>query len=82
MNQLVANGAESFLARFRGLRDRLPGESAVRDTRDEPKTRAALRWRGKGRGNFLAANSFGRGTDDVMVIDGTAGVKLGENLLE
>ncbi|MGI4955609.1 MAG: Fe-S cluster assembly protein SufD [Janthinobacterium lividum] len=32
MNQLVANGAESFLARFRGLRDRLPGDGAVRDT--------------------------------------------------
>ncbi len=32
MNQLVANGAEAFLARYRGLRDRLPGDNARRDT--------------------------------------------------
>lgn len=31
MNQPMPNGADAFLARFRGLRDRLPGDVAVRD---------------------------------------------------
>ncbi len=31
MNQPIANGADAFLARFRGLRDRLPGDHAARD---------------------------------------------------
>lgn len=56
--------------------------TTVRETRAEPKSRAALRWGGRGRGNFVSANSFGRGTDDLMVIDDESGVKLGENLLE
>ena len=31
MNQPLTAGAEAFLARYRGLRDRLPGDAAVRD---------------------------------------------------
>ena len=31
MNQMVSNGAEAFLSRFRGLRDRLPGNGADRE---------------------------------------------------
>ncbi len=31
MNQPVTNGADAFLARYRGLRDRLPGDLAARD---------------------------------------------------
>ena len=31
MNQPVPNGADAFLARFRGLRDRLPGDAGQRD---------------------------------------------------
>jgi Fe-S cluster assembly protein SufD len=31
MSSELANGADAFLARFRGLRDRLPGDAALRD---------------------------------------------------
>ncbi|HEX5447541.1 MAG TPA: right-handed parallel beta-helix repeat-containing protein, partial [Pirellulales bacterium] len=55
--------------------------TSVLETRDERKTRAAIRWRGKGSGNFLTANTLGRGTEDTWQIDDEAGVKLGENLV-
>jgi hypothetical protein len=52
------------------------------ETRDEAKSRAAIRWTGQGRGNFLAANTLGRGAEEHVSIDDTAGVKQGENLLD
>ncbi|HEX7448379.1 MAG TPA: right-handed parallel beta-helix repeat-containing protein [Pirellulales bacterium] len=55
--------------------------TSVCETRDERKSRAAIRWRGKGGGNFVTANHLSRGTDEVVVIDDQSGVKLGENLL-
>ena len=42
MNQQATNGAESFLARFRGLRERLPGDLAVRDAAAEVFARKGL----------------------------------------
>ena len=42
MNQPVTNGAEAFLARFRGLRERLPGELAARDAAAEVFAGAGL----------------------------------------
>jgi hypothetical protein len=56
--------------------------TTVCETRDEHQSRAAVRWRGAGRGNFVCANTFGRGVDDVLVIDDAAGVRLGDNLME
>lgn len=56
--------------------------TSVYETRDEAKSRAAIRWTGKGKGNFLAANTLGRGVDDVVSIDEDAGVKQGENLVD
>lgn len=55
--------------------------SSVLETRDERKSRAAIRWRGKGSGNFVAANTLAKGTEETVVIDDESGVKLGENLV-
>lgn len=55
--------------------------ASILETRDERKSRAAIHWRGKGRDNFLSANTLGRGTEEALIIDDEAGVKLGENLL-
>jgi pectate lyase-like protein len=52
------------------------------ETRDEPKSRASIRWTGAGRGNFLSANTLGRGTEKHVSIDEKSGVKLGENVLD
>ena len=42
MNQLAPTGAEAFLARYRGLRDRLPGDPVQRDQAAEAFERAGL----------------------------------------
>ena len=42
MNQLAPTGAEAFLARYRGLRDRLPGDPVRRDQAAEAFERAGL----------------------------------------
>ena len=31
MNQSLHNGADAYLSRYEGLRDRLPGDAAIRD---------------------------------------------------
>jgi hypothetical protein len=55
--------------------------TSVLETRAEKKTRAAIRLRGAGRGNLLASNTLGRGTQDAIERDEAFEAKLGENLL-
>jgi hypothetical protein len=43
--------------------------TSVLETRREKKTRAAIRFRGAGQGNLLAANTLGSGTDGEVVKD-------------
>jgi len=54
----------------------------VFETRDEAKSRAAIRWTGQGRGNYLAANTLGRGEKEHESIEEKAGIKQGELLWE
>lgn len=42
MNQALRNGADAFIARYRGLRDRLPGDVAVRDAAADAFTQHGL----------------------------------------
>ncbi|GAC1347723.1 MAG: Fe-S cluster assembly protein SufD [Acetobacteraceae bacterium] len=42
MNQELTSGADAFLARYRGLREQLPGDKAVRDTAAEMFAAAGL----------------------------------------
>lgn len=55
--------------------------TSVLETRAEKKTRASIRLRGAGRGNLLASNTLGRGTQDAIERDEAFEVKLGENLI-
>jgi len=55
--------------------------TSVLETRAEKKTRAAIRLRGKGRANFIAANTLDKGTDDAVLRDKTFQAQLGENLI-
>lgn len=55
--------------------------SSVLETRDERKSRAGIRWRGKGRGNLVTANTLAKGTEEAVIIDDGSGVKLGDNLV-
>ena len=50
---------------------------SILETRSEKKTRAAVRFTGKGTGNYLVANTLGA----EILTESTAGVKIGENLL-
>ena len=50
---------------------------SILETRSEKKTRAAIRFLGKGAGNYLAVNTLGAEISAAT----TAGVKIGENLL-
>ena len=55
--------------------------TSVLETRREKKTRAAIRLAGKGRGNLLAANNLGRGTEDTVLRDDSFEAKIADNLL-
>ena len=54
--------------------------SSVLEIRAEKKTLAAIRLRGQGRGNLIAANLLGRGTDDVVKRDADFEAQLTNNL--
>jgi len=54
---------------------------SVLETRAAKMTLAAVRLRGAGKGNLLAANTLGRGTHDFIERDETFEAKLGDNLL-
>ena len=56
--------------------------STLLDTRTEKKTESLVRWKGKGRGNLLAVNTLGKTVGPPLNIDPTAGVKLGDNLMD
>ncbi|MGH7136321.1 MAG: right-handed parallel beta-helix repeat-containing protein, partial [Pirellulales bacterium] len=53
--------------------------SSILETRAEKKTLAAIRLRGQGRGNLIAANLLGRGTDDAVKRDANFEVQLTSN---
>jgi hypothetical protein len=53
---------------------------SVLETRKEKKTRAAIRFQGTGSGNFVTANTLGKGKDGALLAEDSAGVKVGENL--
>jgi hypothetical protein len=55
--------------------------TSILETRDEKKTRAAIRLRGAGQGNFIAANTLGKGTKEAVLRDETFEAKLGDNLV-
>jgi polygalacturonase len=51
------------------------------DSRADKLTQAAIRWRGPGSGNHIAANTIGRGLETDLDLDAASGVKVGDNLL-
>lgn len=59
----------------------LTGTNVI-DTRDAPKMKAAIIWKGAGRGNFIASCRLGRGTEAHTVLDPSANVTLGQNLVD
>jgi polygalacturonase len=56
--------------------------TSVLETRREKKTRAAIRLRGTGRGNLLAANTLGRGADGEIVKDEAFEAKMPDDSRE
>lgn len=59
----------------------LTGASII-DSRDPPQMKAAIVWKGSGRGNMIAASRLGRGTETDVAADPSAHVTLGQNLLD
>jgi hypothetical protein len=56
--------------------------TSVLETRREKKTHAAIRLRGQGRGNLLAANTLVRGTEETVLRDEGFEARMVENLLD
>ena len=54
----------------------------VLDTREVKKTQSLVQWKGEGRGNYLAVNTFGKTIGKPLDMAAAAGVKMGENLLD
>jgi hypothetical protein len=54
--------------------------TSVLETRRDKKSRAAVRLRGTGRGNHLAANTVARGMEETVLRDEEFEVMMGENL--
>jgi hypothetical protein len=53
----------------------------VLETRREKKTRAAIRLRGKGQGNLLAANTLAHGTEETVLRDDGFEATMANNLV-
>ena len=54
----------------------------IRDTRQQKKTRHAVRFTGQGQGNLVGMNSIGSTTESTFVLGEAAGVTAKGNLLE
>ncbi len=54
----------------------------IMDTRENMKSRSAIRFSGKGRSNLLAANTIGKTLDASLNIDDASGLTLADNVID
>lgn len=54
---------------------------SILETREETKSRAAIRYQGTGEANYLTANTLGAGKEGHISSEPSGGLKPGENLL-
>ena len=80
MNQVATNGADAFLARYRGLRARLPGDVAVRDEAAQAFASGGLpsvkdeAWR------YTSLRALAESAFQEPLVDVSSTVELGETL--
>ncbi len=55
---------------------------SVLETRQEKKTEAAVCFQGEGQANYLAVNTLAAGSAGAIKATDTAGVKIGDNLID